>query len=143
MLSKKGFTLVELTIAIAVMGIATALAVLFSVSTSNNVKNEKLRSERLYQVKDVHDYTLGWLSSYDTAEYEWESVESQCITVRKIATDDTFVLRFENGCLYLEEVIIEVPLVDNVVFAQKDNAVKVTVYYGDYENSFIVYRKTN
>ena len=146
MSSKKGFTLVELVVTIAVVAIATTLATLFAVSTAKSFKTEKKKSDAIYNVKDVHDFVFNWISSFDDVGYTVESVTDRTISMKDVSTDEVYSLTYAAPNIVAQTLTgdktYSVPDVENVTFYQKDNAIKVEVAFSGDTTAFVIYRKT-
>ena len=144
--NRRAYTLVELIVTMAVLGIATTLIVAFSISTAKSVKSEKQKNDVVYQVKDAHDYVLGWFSTFDTTDYSLESVTDSVITFEKTSDHSLYTLEYSDGlikAMYAEkEVTFQMDLIDNITFSSKDNALKMTVVFPDGQTDFIIYKKT-
>ena len=136
----------ELIVTIAVLGIATTLTTLFAISTAKSYKNEKIRNDVIYDVKDVHDFVFSWISSYDATSYEIASVSDTEIVMRDTSTSDEYSCVYAEGKItaeYLSDVkTYDVSALDDVKFNSHDNVIKVTVYFSEKETSFIIYKKT-
>gem|GEM_PF-6497298 len=143
---KKGFTLMELIIAMAVIGIATSLTAVFCISTTRSVKKAKIQNNAVYAVKDVHDFLFNWVSGFDSVEYDILSVQEDRITIKNTLTDDQYFAYYQDGTLVTQnlsgETSYDVSAVSTVKFARLNNAIKVTVEYDDKQTSFMIFKKT-
>lgn len=144
---RKGFTLLELVVAIAVIGIATSLTVVFCISTTNSVKKEKEQSNAVYAVKDAHDFLFNWVSAFDTTEYSLHSVTEDMIIFKSLLDDEEFSAYYSDGMLNTEyreaNYAYDIKEVKGMTFALKDNLIKVTVEIPDGSTSFVISKKTN
>lgn len=66
---KKGFTLAELLVTLAVMGIVLALVVSFSVLISDSTEERTETSAALKEVEDLNELVTNWFYAFDTTEY--------------------------------------------------------------------------
>ncbi len=118
---KRGFTLTELTVVLAVMAIVATLAVTFSSLISKRRAESHARLAAMQDISVAESMIEGWIKSNEPTVTERElTVES----------NPERSVRAENGTLYINgEAAFAFDRVTDITFSTQTNGVGHTIYF--------------
>lgn len=70
--SKRGFTLVELCVVIAITAIVVSMTVLFTTLMSKRVSQSNIHNEVITSISDMETGIKNWITHYDNTDYRIE-----------------------------------------------------------------------
>lgn len=139
---KRGFTLVELTIVIALVAVVLTMVVSFSALMSDTAADERAEYAFLEDVSTLKESLSGWVAENDIASGRFYVIDG---TVKfrsgKVAVIE---LRFSNGTFYcgedeLQSGLDEIDSVDLTPSEDSNNLIKCTATSKTGENiSFVI-----
>ena len=104
-MNKKGFTLVELTVTMAISVIVGALVFMVSSTVSNYVKTSEKISDINIELSLFNKNVNEVFEKYQTTEYEISVIENGAKLVFSVNDDDN-VLKFENGAIFENDTLL-------------------------------------
>ena len=143
--NKKGFTLVELIVVIAIMAVLAGTIAGVTVSQLNKQTNNTAKSEAQTLVSDLHSFMIDYKLSApaDTNEGTWAAGEKiDSIPMLAHAVQDFIDENNQNGKIKV------IALADNATPPEKNDNITAAVYgnenykAGDHQFYAVVYKKT-
>lgn len=119
---KRGFTLVELCVVMAVMAILATMIIAFSVLMKGYAEDSSAQNEFLKDVSDAEGAMVEWLSEEDELGARF-AVQNGFLVVNGKA------VLFSGGTLSLgEERVSELSDIDGISFLANDKLIKCTIF---------------
>lgn len=136
---KKGFTLVELVVVLAISFIIILLVSSLSILVSNYTKANQITNDMFKELKLFSNNVNSVVEEYEDASYTW-TVNGENITFTSV--ENTFVLFFEDGALKLSsETIQQCEFITSVSFEMQNTIVKCIANYGDNQKYVVIINK--
>ena len=141
MKSKKGFTLLELSIVIAVSAIAMAMLAVVMVQANTFVANKNLLTARLTETESFQKTFALALEEFQSVEYSIQPTESANQIVFAGQSENATILFQENALWKNEESLAEFHEIQNVSFTNNDNIIKCTLTFDESTTHTLIFTK--
>jgi len=149
MFDRKGFTVIELVIVLAVTAVLMTMIVTMSVTISNYTNKAKGQKERENELTTVENFVKDWWNNFDSAEYEYTVDDTtSTITFTEIATTTDYTMVFDSENItatdfggaktqklnHIDRIEIEADITQPIV--------KITMYYEEENRSFLLLKRS-
>ena len=141
MKSKKGFTLLELSIVIAVSAIAMAMLAVVMVQANTFVANKNLLTARLTETESFQKTFALALEEFQSVEYSIQPTESANQIVFAGQSANATILFQENALWKNNESLAEFHEIQNVSFTNNDNIIKCTLTFDESTTHTLIFTK--
>lgn len=138
---KGGFTLAELVVVMAIVAIASAMIVSFSVSMGDFVDSNAEEYDFLEDCAIVEEELYKWIAEQDNPGVEFQHEDNEAGVTNNWKVDDGNRVIFASGNLYLyvnnntPTLIKDLKTIDNLQFKRQGNLIKCTITPADSERS--------
>lgn len=137
---KKGFTLAELSVAMAVIAIATAMLALCFVSINNFSERKERQTEISREISSFQKTLNTTLQSYTTSEYALVENSTFSNQFQIIKGSEIFLFTLNNEAQYLvlnandgDEILFKFKYIEEVKFQTSTNLIRCTVFCDEKE----------
>ena len=138
---KKGFTLLELSIVIAVSAVAMAMLSVVMVQANAFVANKNMQTVRLTETQTFEKTFSLTLEEFQTLEYSLENAENQNQIVF-VGQGQNQTIMFQANTLWKNEVALEeFHEIKNVNFSTENNIIKCTLIFGENITQNLIFTK--
>ena len=129
---KRGFTLVELSVALALLAILTAMIVSFSVLVSGYAKDGRAVADRVEDCTQAKEAILSYVRARDVKDAYFTIAEDSLS-----ASSDGSSVSFRDGTLTLvgEITLTGLDTLDSITFDQSGKIIRVTLNPKEEENA--------
>lgn len=141
MKSKKGFTLLELSIVLAVSAVAMAMLAVVMIQTNAFVANKNLHVARLTETQKFEKTFALAIAEFQSLDYTLESAEelSQIVFAGQ---DNTNVILFHENALWKnQENLYQFHEIKNVSFTNNDNIIKCKLFFDESTTHTLIFTK--
>lgn len=138
---KKGFTLLELSIVLAVSAIAMAMLSVVMMQTSAFVANKNLQTARLTETQDFQKSFSLAIEEFQSLDYSVQNAENQSQIVFLGQGESNVILFQENTLWKNEESLAEFQEIQNVSFTNNDNIIKCTLAFDENTTHTLIFTK--
>jgi prepilin-type N-terminal cleavage/methylation domain-containing protein len=141
MKSKKGFTLLELSIVLAVSAVAMAMLAVVMMQTNAFVANKNLLTARLAETQKFEKTFALAIEEFQTLDYSLQSVSntSQIVFVGQGASN---VVLFQQNALWKnQESLEQFKEIKNVNFLAQDNIIKCKLFFDESTTHTLIFTK--
>ncbi len=97
---KKGFTLAELTVAIAVVAVITGMVISFTVLINAQTKKATQMLDVQQELDLAEEMVRYWIAYFDTNEYTFSQENGVLISTQKTDATKTYCIYLEDGMLF-------------------------------------------
>ncbi|MBQ2713941.1 MAG: type II secretion system protein [Clostridia bacterium] len=141
MKSKKGFTLLELSIVIAVSAIAMAMLSVVMMQTNSFVATKNLQTARLTETESFEKTFALAIEEFQSLGYSIQNAENQSQIVFWGQGESNVILFQENTLWKNEESLAEFQEIQNVSFTNNDNIIKCTLAFDENTTHTLIFTK--
>ena len=141
MKSKKGFTLLELSIVIAVSAVAMAMLSVVMVQANGFVATKNLLTARLTETEAFEKTFSLAIEEFQTINYSLQNAEDQNQLVFAGPGGDKTILFQENRLWKNEIALQEFQEIESVSFSAKNNIIKCTLNFDESTTHTLIFTK--
>ena len=138
---KKGFTLLELSIVLAVSAIAMAMLSVVMLQTNTFVANKNLQTARLTETQDFQKSFSLAIEEFQSLDYSIQNVENTNQIVFLGQGESNVILFQENTLWKNEESLAEFQEIQNVSFTNNDNIIKCNLAFDEKTTHTLIFTK--
>lgn len=130
MKSKKGFTLAEMAVALAISAIAFSMLFLVLASVNGFVKNKQFNANLQTELLSLKTTVLAETEKYQS--YSLQNPNGNALIFENGAEAEIVEIRFENGTLFANQTeLANFEIITNVWFEANNSLIKCNVLWGD------------
>jgi len=129
---KKGFTLIELTVAMAVSAIAMSMLIFCLMSINSFLQNKELQTEYINQLTEFKTSINAVFENYQTSSFVLTEQNSELESLTLTNGSGEYVISYSENALFDNgEKVKEFDSITAVNFSTQENLVKCKIKYGD------------
>lgn len=129
---KKGFTLIELTVAMAVSAVAMSMLIFCLMSINSFLQNKELQTEYINQLTEFKTSINAVFENYQTSSFVLNEQSSDAESLTLTSGSSEYVISYSENALYDNgEKVKEFACITAVNFSTQESLVKCKIKYGD------------
>ena len=141
MKSKKGFTLLELSIVLAVSAVAMAMLSVVMVQTNAFVANKNLLTARLSETQTFEKTFALAIEEFQVLDYSIQNAENKSQIVFWGQGESNVILFQENTLWKDEQSLASFQEIQNVSFEAQDNIIKCKLLFDENTTHTLIFTK--
>ena len=125
---KRGFTVIELTIVMALVAIFAAMVIVFSTMMSDHSENLANEYQFIEDCNLVDNTFYKWIAEYDTPEHKF-LVGRDTLIITNLSDEPVATFSFRGDTIRLGDKTLEgLEAIDRFEFSTKGNIIKCTAF---------------